>query len=54
MPQGQAREWRLTCPLESSDIEKLSAGDLVYLSGPVYTARDGVYKHMLVDGTHRR
>ena len=50
MSQGQAREWDLTCPLVSSDIEKLAAGDLVYLSGPVYTARDGVYKHMLIDG----
>jgi L(+)-tartrate dehydratase beta subunit len=48
--QGQGREWRLTCPLKADDVEKLSAGDLVYLSGPVYTARDGVYKHMLVDG----
>ena len=50
MSQGQAREWELTCPLVSSDIEQLAAGDLVYLSGPVYTARDGVYQHMLIDG----
>ena len=50
MSQGQGREWELACPLVSSDIEKLAAGDLVYLSGPVYTARDGVYKHMLIDG----
>ena len=50
MSQGQAREWELMCPLVSSDIEKLAAGDLVYLTGPVYTARDGVYQHMLIDG----
>ena len=50
MSQGQGKEWQLTCPLVSGDIEKLAAGDLVYLSGPVYTARDGVYKHMLIDG----
>ncbi len=50
MSQGQGREWQLTCPLASNDIEKLAMGDLVYLSGPVYTARDGVYKHMLIDG----
>ena len=50
MSQGQGREWELACPLVCSDIEKLAAGDLVYLSGPVYTARDGVYKHMLIDG----
>ncbi|MDE2938818.1 MAG: fumarate hydratase C-terminal domain-containing protein [Chloroflexota bacterium] len=50
MSQGQSREWELTCPLVSDEIEKLAAGDLVYLSGPVYTARDGVYQHMLFDG----
>ena len=50
MSQGQGREWELTCPLVSDEIEKLAAGDLVYLSGPVYTARDGVYQHMLIDG----
>ena len=50
MSQGQNREWYLTCPLQQDDIEKLTAGDIVYLNGPVYTARDGVYKHMLVDG----
>ena len=50
MSQDHGREWHLTCPLDPNDIDKLAAGDLVYLSGPVYTARDGVYKHMLVDG----
>lgn len=50
MSQEQGREWHLNCPLDAKDINKLAAGDLVYLSGPVYTARDGVYKHMLVDG----
>ena len=44
------QEWRLKTPLSPEDISKLSAGDLVYLTGPVYTARDGVYEHMLVNG----
>ncbi len=47
---GGGQEWRLKTPLSPEDISKLSAGDLVYLSGPVYTARDGVYQHMLVNG----
>ena len=50
MTQYQGKEWELTAPVASEDLEKLAAGDLVYRSGPVYTARDGVYKHMLVDG----
>ena len=50
MAQYQGREQHLRCPLASEDIGKLTAGDLVYLSGPVFTARDGVYKHMLVEG----
>jgi L(+)-tartrate dehydratase beta subunit len=50
MQQAESREWRLKTPLTEEDIAKLSAGDLVYLTGPVFTARDGVYKHMLVEG----
>ncbi len=33
-------EHRLRTPLSDSDINKLHAGDVVYLSGTVYTARD--------------
>ncbi len=40
----------LSVPLSEDDIASLRAGDVVYLSGPVFTARDGVYKHMLIDG----
>ena len=46
-PRG---EWHLNTPLSPEDLAKLTAGDLVYLTGPVYTARDGVYKHMLLEG----
>ncbi|MCH7745898.1 MAG: fumarate hydratase C-terminal domain-containing protein, partial [Chloroflexi bacterium] len=44
------QEKRLNVPLSPDDIAGLRAGDIVYLSGPVFTARDGVYKHMLVEG----
>ncbi len=50
MQPTQGREWHLEAPLSPEDIGKLTAGDLVYLTGPVFTARDGVYKHMLVEG----
>ena len=50
MTQPPGREWRLKTPMPADDLASLSAGDLVYLSGPVFTARDGVYQHMLVEG----
>ena len=50
MSQYQGREWYFNCPVSKEEIEQVSAGDLVYLSGPVFTARDGVYKHMLLEG----
>jgi len=43
------RQHHLTAPISESDIANLRAGDIVYLSGPVFTARDGVYRHMLVE-----
>jgi L(+)-tartrate dehydratase beta subunit len=49
-PPAPNREWHLKTPLTAEDIAQVSAGDLVYLTGPVYTARDGVYQHMLVEG----
>jgi len=44
------REFHLTVPLSASDVRQLRAGDVVYLSGPVFTARDGVYGYMLGEG----
>lgn len=40
----------LTAPLSADDVASLAVGDIVYLSGPIFTARDGVYRHMLVEG----
>ncbi len=38
------REFKLTAPLTDSDIEQLKSGDIVYLSGTIYTARDAAHK----------
>jgi L(+)-tartrate dehydratase beta subunit len=44
------REVHLTVPLSESDVRGLRAGDVVYLSGPVITGRDGVLTYMLGEG----
>ena len=36
----------LTSPLKQSDIENLNAGDYIYLTGTIYTARDAAHKRM--------
>ena len=40
-------EYRLTTPLKKEDIEKLEAGDIVYLSGTIFTARDEAHARIL-------
>ncbi|MEX0682506.1 MAG: FumA C-terminus/TtdB family hydratase beta subunit [Dehalococcoidia bacterium] len=40
-------EHQITLPLSDDVIESLRAGDYVYLSGPVYTARDAAHKRMV-------
>jgi fumarate hydratase class I len=37
---------RLTTPLSEADVRKLRAGDVVLLSGTLYTGRDEVHKHL--------
>lgn len=44
------REVHLTTPLSPEAVRSLQVGDLVYLTGPVYTARDGVYTYTLKEG----
>lgn len=39
-------EQHIKAPLEKDDIRKLKAGDYVYLSGTIYTARDAAHKRM--------
>ncbi|NPA51244.1 MAG: Fe-S-containing hydro-lyase [Epsilonproteobacteria bacterium] len=40
-------EYKMTTPLSNEDIEKLKAGDIVYLSGVIYTARDAAHKRLV-------
>ncbi|GAX87321.1 fumarate hydratase subunit beta [Lebetimonas natsushimae] len=40
-------EYKLTTPLTDEDVEKLKAGDIVYLSGVMYTARDAAHKRIV-------
>jgi L(+)-tartrate dehydratase beta subunit len=44
------RELHLDVPLSEAAVRELRVGDIVYLSGPIFTARDGVYVHMLGEG----
>ena len=40
-------EYKMTTPLSDEDIEKLKIGDIVYLSGTIYTARDAAHKRLV-------
>ncbi|HDG68132.1 MAG TPA: Fe-S-containing hydro-lyase [candidate division Zixibacteria bacterium] len=39
--------YHLTTPLSEEDVRKLRAGDEVYLSGIIYTARDAAHKRLV-------
>ena len=43
-------EYHLKTPLKKEDIEKLNAGDIVYLSGEILTARDEAHARILEMG----
>ncbi len=38
--------YKLTTPLKKEDMKKLKSGDVVLLSGTIYTARDAAHKKM--------
>ncbi|MEM0217461.1 MAG: FumA C-terminus/TtdB family hydratase beta subunit [Candidatus Nezhaarchaeales archaeon] len=40
-------EYRLTTPLKEEDVRKLSIGDVVYVSGIIYTARDMAHRRLI-------
>jgi fumarate hydratase subunit beta len=40
-------ELKLTTPLSDEDVKKMKAGDKVYLSGTLYTARDAAHKRLV-------
>jgi L(+)-tartrate dehydratase alpha subunit len=46
----ESKEWHLKIPLSDSDVRQLHAGDIVYLTGCIFTARDGVFKYMIDEG----
>lgn len=40
------REFHLTTPLSEADVRQLHVGDVVILSGPMYTGRDALHKYL--------
>ncbi|NPA65282.1 MAG: Fe-S-containing hydro-lyase [Epsilonproteobacteria bacterium] len=40
-------EYKMTTPLTDEDIVKLKIGDIVYLTGVIYTARDAAHKRLV-------
>ncbi|MCB1512465.1 MAG: fumarate hydratase C-terminal domain-containing protein [Hyphomicrobiaceae bacterium] len=40
----------LTLPATTEDLRKLEIGNVVYLTGRVFTAREGIYKRVVEDG----
>jgi fumarate hydratase, class I len=47
---GGTKAIRLTTPLSDADVRRLRAGDVVLLSGTVFTGRDEVHKHLFKGG----
>lgn len=47
---GTLRKISLNVPVTTEDLKDVQIGDVVYLNGVVYTAREGVYKKALEDG----
>jgi L(+)-tartrate dehydratase beta subunit len=43
-------EVHLTTPVGEADLARLKLGDVVYLSGALYTAREGVYRKVVDEG----
>ncbi|MCC6046106.1 MAG: FumA C-terminus/TtdB family hydratase beta subunit [Ignisphaera sp.] len=40
-------EYKLKTPLSEEDVRKLRAGDIVYLTGVIYTARDAAHRRIM-------
>ena len=47
---NKPRKMRLSANPTADALADLRIGDIVYLDGTVYTAREGVYKRVLEDG----
>lgn len=50
MAAGSRKTVRLKTPVRRADLEPLELGDVVYLDGYVYTAREGVYRKVINEG----
>lgn len=42
-----SKTYNFTTPLSDEDVSQLNAGDIVYLNGTVYTARDAAHKKIV-------
>jgi L(+)-tartrate dehydratase beta subunit len=51
MPTSTLKTVHLTLPASTEDLRALEIGTVVYLTGRVFTAREGVYKRAVEDGT---
>lgn len=40
-------EFHLTTPLSDADVTQLTVGDVVFISGTIYTARDAAHKRLM-------
>ena len=47
---GIILEYELNTPLTDEDINKLKAGDTVFITGNIFTARDSAHKRMIESG----
>ena len=50
LDQVHMDEVHLTTPVAPADLARLKLGDVVYLSGTLYTAREGVYRKVVDEG----
>lgn len=50
LDQVRMDEVHLTTPVSDADLARLKLGDVVYLSGALYTAREGVYRKVVDEG----
>lgn len=46
MNENQPEKITITAPLKEEEIIHLKAGDYVYITGTIYTARDAAHKRM--------
>lgn len=47
---GTLKKVSLNVPASRDDLKRIEIGNVVYLNGVVYTAREGVYKKVIEDG----